>query len=485
MTTHGAAFQDAVAVATEVLTAPVAGLVPGRLSTSEWTGMVRDVERLGRLVDAARVALAGDAEQRTGGPIDALAALGYASAVDAVATLSGLSDRDAKRRIRLGVKLNAGLSLVGAETGSAHPAISGAVSAGNLGLDAATILTDALDGVSPRVDPVVVAEAEEALVKLAVGSADHPPLRADLVRGQAQLFIEAIDPDGVRPREELARRKRRFTIGPETRDGLIPVHGLLTLEIGAGLKRLIDAHVRRVSFTDGSGPLGDPEASTDPFAPVEHVDDRSPAQRRHDTLADIISAASRVRDAPELTGAAPAITVTVTQTALDSGRGVGTIDGVDTPISVDVIEKLIDSRGIQTVTMNPHRRILSLGSVQRCFTASQRRAITARDGGCVIPGCTTPPVGARCTMWSRGVMAAKPTPTTESCCAGGITRTSTADPGDSPCRMESRTSAGRVTRNGPTRRKPAPDHPSPAPDEEAESYWMSTGGAPSRQGWAD
>ncbi|PSL36917.1 hypothetical protein CLV49_0519 [Labedella gwakjiensis] len=121
MTTHGAAFQDAVAVATEVLAAPVAGLVPGRLSAPEWVTLLRDVERLGRLVDAARVALAGEAEQRIGGPIEALAALGYASAVDAVATLTGLADRDAKRRIRLGGTLNAGVSLTGAETGSAHP----------------------------------------------------------------------------------------------------------------------------------------------------------------------------------------------------------------------------------------------------------------------------------------------------------------------------------------------------------------------------
>ncbi|PSL39688.1 HNH endonuclease [Labedella gwakjiensis] len=393
MTTHGAALQDAVAHATEVLTAPVAGLVPGRLSTSEWMMMVRDVERLGRLVDAARVALAGDAEQRTGGPVDALAALRFASAVDAVATLTGLADRDAKRRIRLGATLNAGLSLTGAETRSVYPSVARAVSAGNLGVDAATILTDALEGVSPRIDPVVIAEAEEALVHLAEGSPDHPPLRADLVRGQAHLFVEAIDPDGVRPREEVARRKRRFTIGPDTHDGLIPVHGLLTLEIGAGLKRLIDAHVRKVTFTDGPRQLDDttrPVEAAESVESVESVDDRTPAQRRHDTLADIVSAASRVKDAPELAGAAPAIIVTVTQTVLDSGRGVGSIDGVDTPISVDAIEKMTDSRGIQTVTMNPDRRILSLGSVQRCFTSSQRRAITARDGGCVIPGCTTP-----------------------------------------------------------------------------------------------
>ncbi|SFH78340.1 HNH endonuclease signature motif containing protein, partial [Cryobacterium levicorallinum] len=32
-----------------------------------------------------------------------------------------------------------------------------------------------------------------------------------------------------------------------------------------------------------------------------------------------------------------------------------------------------------------------LGTTNRFFTNSQRRALAARDGGCVIPGCTVPP----------------------------------------------------------------------------------------------
>ncbi|WP_166404876.1 HNH endonuclease signature motif containing protein [Labedella endophytica] len=377
MSTQGTALREGIATAISALVEPIGALAPGRLSAPDYIAALREVEDLGRLVDAARVALAGEAEKRTQGPIDTLGALGYASAVDAVATLTSAADRDAKRRIRVGESLNSGVSLTGAETGCAHPAIAASVFAGNLSIDVATILIDALDGVGNRVDDTVLLQAEEALVELAAGTPQHPPLRADLVRGQVQLFIEALDPDGVLPREELARRKRRFTIGRETSDGLIPVNGLLTLEVGASLKRLVDAHVRRVSFPD-------------PDSMVEHVDDRLPQQKRHDTLADILSAAARVKDAPELAGSAPAITVTVTQAALDAGEGVGGIDGMDTPISVDAIERMIDSRGMQTVTFNPQGRVLSLGSVQRCFTPSQRRAINARDGGCVIPGCTAP-----------------------------------------------------------------------------------------------
>ncbi|RUQ96776.1 DUF222 domain-containing protein, partial [Labedella endophytica] len=337
MSRQGEVLQERIGDAIELLTDPVAALDPARLSSPEYITALRDMERLGRLVDAARIALAGEAEKRTQGPIDTLGALGYASAVDAVATLTSAADRDAKRRIRIGESLNTGMSLTGAETGSVHPVVAAAVFAGNLSIDVATILVDALNGVGNRVDDAVLLQAEESLVELAAGTPEHPPLRADLVRGQVQLFLETIDPDGARPREEVARRKRRFTIGRETSEGLIPVHGLLTLEVGASLKRLVDAHVRKVSFTD------------DPDSMIDHVDDRLPQQKRHDTLADILSAAARVKDAPQLAGSAPAISVTVTQAALDAGVGVGAIDGMDTPISVQAIEKMIDSRGMQHI----------------------------------------------------------------------------------------------------------------------------------------
>jgi hypothetical protein len=386
MNTHGQALREAIADAVALLAEPVGGLTPGRLSAVDYVAAVREVEDLGRLVDAARVVLAGEAENRTGGPVDTLAALGYASAVDAVATLTSVSDAEAKRRIRVGTALNAGVTLTGAETGPTHPAIASAVLAGTVGLEAASVLVGALDGVASRVDAMVLAEAEEALVHLAAGTPEHPPLRVDLVRVQARAFAEAIDPDGALPREERARRRRQFTIGRETIDGLVPVHGLLTLDVGSSLRRLVNAHVRKVSFPD------DPAVNGEPFGAsrASATDDRTPAQKRHDTLADILSAASRVKDAPDLAGASPAIIVTVTQAALDRGRGVGFIDGVDTPVSVQAVERMIDSRGMQTVTMDTGGRVLSLGSTQRCFTPSQRRAITARDGGCVIPGCTTP-----------------------------------------------------------------------------------------------
>ncbi|WP_166404768.1 HNH endonuclease signature motif containing protein [Labedella endophytica] len=373
---HGTAHRQAIRALIAQFDATLAALDPALLSGAEFLSIVSEAEAFGRRGDALRARVAAEAETRMDGPIDTLGAAGYASAKDAVAKLTGTSVVEASRRIRIGKGLSPGVALSGAPTAPRHTSVATAVAAGNLGVEAADVIMQNLDTVASRVDPVILAETEDSLVFLAAGTDTHPPVCVDLVRVQIAAFLLRIDPDGARPREKRARRKRHLTFGQETLDGLIPVSGLLVAEVGATFKRLVESHVRRVTFTDGSEPAV--------------ADDRTRPQRNHDTLADILSAASRVKDAPELAGSAPAVLVTVTATELEDGRGAGFIDGHAAPISIDAVQRLIDSRGLQTVTLNTANRVLALGSTQRCFTSSQRRAITARDGGCVIPGCPTP-----------------------------------------------------------------------------------------------
>jgi hypothetical protein len=379
-----AVADELIESAIELLAALTSSTSPAHLSADHYLQRVPRLEHLGRLVDALRILHAAEAERRIASPVNPVGAAGYASAKHAVAQLTSISEFEAARRIRVGTALSEGISISGAATSARYPATASAVSAGAIGLEAADVIIRELDAVARRVDPVVLHAAEQSLVDLASGTTTAPPLRVELVRDQVKAFILAIDPDGARPAERRARRQRKVNLGQETEDGLIPVSGLLTCEVGATLKRLLDAHSRRVVFPDAELD-GDPDDALPTSA-----DGRSPEQRRHDALADILSAAVRVKDAPELAGSSPAITVTVTAEALESDNGVGYIDGQATPVSVATIERLIDSRGVQTVTLNAAGRILALGSVQRCFNASQRRAIAARDGGCVIPGCTTP-----------------------------------------------------------------------------------------------
>lgn len=374
---------EAIEGAIALLESAVRGVAPAMLSGARYLDRLPRIERLGRLVDGLRVVHAADAVARIASPadplgVDSIGAAGYSTARDAVAQLAGISDGEAARRIRLGERIAPSVSLSGAPVGPRFPAVAGAVLTGELGLEAAENISRALDAVACRVDSVILHEAEDGLVDLARAREGRQPLRADLVREQVAMFLLAIDPDGAEPTERAARIHRRLSFGRETPGGMIPVTGMLMPEVGAQFKRLVDAHLRKVTFAD--------EVEDERVL----AEDRSPAQRRHDTLADILGAAARAKDAPEIAGTAPAVIVTVTKKTLDDERGVGFIDDHVAPISVGAVERLIDSRGLQIVMLNEAGKILALGSTQRCFTSSQRRAIIARDGGCVIPGCATP-----------------------------------------------------------------------------------------------
>jgi hypothetical protein len=90
-------------------------------------------------------------------------------------------------------------------------------------------------------------------------------------------------------------------------------------------------------------------------------------------------------------GAAPTVLVHIHIEDLLAGRGAGWIDGIDGPLTTTQVDELLCSGGYHPVLFGQQGQVLHLGTSNRFFTASQRRALAARDGGCVIPGCTVPP----------------------------------------------------------------------------------------------
>ena len=123
---------------------------------------------------------------------------------------------------------------------------------------------------------------------------------------------------------------------------------------------------------------------------AESGERRTADQQRHDVLAAVIDTAARSGEHPTIGGAAPTVLVSVRASDLAAGRGVAHADGVEVPISLRAARHMICTGGTQTVTFDQHGRIIALGSPERCFTPHQRRAITLRDGGCLIPGCSVP-----------------------------------------------------------------------------------------------
>ncbi|MEA3215081.1 MAG: hypothetical protein QOJ19_1237 [Acidimicrobiia bacterium] len=81
---------------------------------------------------------------------------------------------------------------------------------------------------------------------------------------------------------------------------------------------------------------------------------------------------------------------------------------------------LCDS-SVYRVVMGAGSELLDVGRATDIWPTGLRRAITARDGGCIFPGCDRPRRGATSTTASPGPKAAGRASTTGHCCAGCIT----------------------------------------------------------------
>jgi hypothetical protein len=88
------------------------------------------------------------------------------------------------------------------------------------------------------------------------------------------------------------------------------------------------------------------------------------------------------------------VNVHVTLDDLQTGHGARWIDGSTEPIPISTINQLRCDGDTITTLFGHHGEVLQHGKTRRLATRRQRRALAARDGGCVIPGCTVPP--SRC-----------------------------------------------------------------------------------------
>ena len=378
---------DTLQQACEVLAGVFGSADPAGWSDGDLLSVLGAVEAVGRVVDGHRVALAGEVADRSRvelGGERLSARMGCRTPSELIERVTQVSGVEARRRLALGTATRARAGLGGHRYEAEFPAIAAALTTGDLGADAAGAIVRELGRTRRVADPTKLAVAERELVAQATGAGDAGSVRctADEVRVQAQAWACFLDQDGPEPDDETAMRRRGLRLG-RSRDGLVAVSGELLPEVAAGLTRLFDAHLAPRS---GGGFMTAAErARLDVQAETRTAD-----QQRHDVLASIIQTAARSAEQPSIGGAAPTVLVSVRASDLESGRGVAHADGVGIPVSLRAARHLICAGGIQTVTLDDHGAILQLGSQERCFTPAQRRAITLRDGGCLIPGCSVP-----------------------------------------------------------------------------------------------
>ncbi|MCU1476452.1 MAG: hypothetical protein JWQ64_1145 [Subtercola sp.] len=417
---------------------------PGGLADEVLVAWAVAGEQLLRCAEAIVVEAAGELAERSKaehGDDRLTVKHGCTDVVSLISTLTGVSKRTAAVRVKLGKAVQSGVSAVGISNESNFPAVRAALREGRLGVDSALVITRMLGDSAKRLGyGADLAECERMLVIAADHTEDQGlGLSADQVAIMAAQWQGHLDPDGAEPTARELEEKRGLWLRQQA-DGSFKVGGLLTAVQGAKWQAIAQTILspRLPRFTgdpghpehaghsgqaghpadgDLSGQAGHP-ADGDHSSQDEHsghdgasesdsgvgphfVDDDaelSPlladTRTREQLLADgftaYIDRVAALPGIPELCGARPTINIHASLDDVVSGRGVGWIDGLDSPVPVSTVEQLLCQGEIIT-TMMHEGRILQHGKTKRLFTAAQNRAMAARDGGCVWPGCTRPP----------------------------------------------------------------------------------------------
>jgi hypothetical protein len=385
------------------------------LSDPEVIALTQVVERAGRPVDAARVrtaAVVGD-RSRPGLGNDSLAwKLGASHQNDLLTRLTGTSTAEMKRRMALGDKV-APRVIGGTVHEPVFPLVAAALTAGELGVDAAATIVSGLADYKVHgrfdADQDQVDDAEASLVERATGSIFGRSPDTDEVRGPVVRLRDSagftyptdeirkmtdrcralLNPDGAAPNEPALEAKSTISFG-DKRDGLFPLRGGVTPDLKGIMQALFNTYQSARSAPTFPSAEEQQRIEAGQLVPGEILDERTGGQKRADILRGILTQVAHDPRTPQMGGLPPTVMVHVDAADLLEGSGLGWIDGVDAPISMKTVNQMIDNGGMQPVFLGRNGAVLGLGKKVRFFTPAQRRAITARDGGCIIPGCSAP-----------------------------------------------------------------------------------------------
>jgi hypothetical protein len=348
-----------------------------------------------RLLDARTALIAGELARRSRPELahDGLAQrLGHRTAEELVRVTTGESRRDAATAVNAGRLLAAasGEPGRGADPDDLPPAPEhlrpaiGAARSGVVGAAALDAIRSGLGDPSPVVSSASLRAACERLVEAAAS------IDVDRLHRLARQLREGLDSEAIVDRERAQRDARSFRV-TTLPDGMSRATWMLDPESAILVRELVDRAVspkrRTVQFTD-----------PDDIEKAARIadDDRTPEQYASDALLHLLLAGADADSSMMLGTGAPSVRVLVTarDLRLDTGSAsfeasAGQPDG--TVIALPTVRRMLCA-GTQTpILVGSTGQPLDVGRSQRLFTARQRLALAARDGGCRWPGCERPP----------------------------------------------------------------------------------------------
>ncbi|GAB3770489.1 HNH endonuclease signature motif containing protein [Nocardioides ginsengisegetis] len=259
---------------------------------------------------------------------------------------------------------------------AARPALRTAVAAGDVLVEQARVIVDAVE-----VLPVEHRdEAEAMLIKFA---AEHD---AKALKRLGRRILELLDPEAAEAHEakqleDEEREAARSTKLTMTDDGHGKVHGRFTLPSAqaAMLKKALLAFAapKHRAAVDGS------------------VGERRPsAERMGQAFVELIERYP-TKKLPKAGGVNATVVVTMDISTLMGGLKAASLDTVER-ITAGQARRLACEAGIIPAVLGGKSQVLDLGRKRRFHTESQRIAMAIEQGGCNAEGCDWPPGLCHC-----------------------------------------------------------------------------------------
>ncbi|MBK8077298.1 MAG: DUF222 domain-containing protein [Kineosporiaceae bacterium] len=155
-------------------------------------------------------------------------------------------------------------------------------------------------------------------------------------------------------------------------------------------------HLARLALHRGTDPDADPNPEEGP--PADGEDDRNGSATAGRITSKTVPPTRRGPTPPPATGVHISLIATLDQltaclrSAPTPGAGLGSDLGPGGgPLPRHVLAQMLCQSLISPSLLDGNGAVLAQGRAQRLATPTQRRAVFARDRGCIIPGCTAPP----------------------------------------------------------------------------------------------
>ncbi|HEY9499589.1 MAG TPA: DUF222 domain-containing protein [Terrimesophilobacter sp.] len=258
-----------------------------------------------------------------------------------------------------------------------------AIAAGRLSIAAAESIRNGLGRPGPGVD---VDSLERVACELLKSAGEVNPDELFRIAREAR---DVLDAEGIAGREHARRAKRSFRRWRKP-DGMTRYVWELDPEGAAIVDDIYDA----ITSPRRGGPRFVDEAEKARAEAIAN-DPRTTEQLASDGMLAMLRIAVDAEADPRARSvmgrARPAVRVLVTASDLETRIGAGRIEAHADPVSIETVERYLCDSGLQAILFDQNGQAIDVGREQRLFTNRQRLALSARDGGCMWPGCDRPP----------------------------------------------------------------------------------------------